>query len=350
MEKIDYHLHYKYVYFNANYNRSWMIDPNEYNAICLRDAESMKDVIVVQTPLQHLPEFIRKAYALCNSQRFNKRIHLPKRIWYPFIFKQFGEKSKPYCFIFASNNLSFQYIKYLRTCFPGCKIVKTHRDLVKIAHQNPEYSEENMNRYFDLRLSYDIGECTEYGLTHFDEIESKIDIEKSPDYPLSDVFFAGQAKDRLPRLIEAYDLFESAGLKCDFYITNVPEDKQIMRKGITYSNKFMSYNEMLYRSVNTRCMFDINQTGAVGYTSRFLEAVMYNKRFITDNATVKETRYYETGDILFFERISDIDPMFINKKNTVDYNYKNEFSPVNLITQIDRELVEMDAKKKTINI
>ena len=340
MKQTDFQLHYNVVYFNSNYNRSWVIDPNEYNAICLRDAESMKDVIVVQTPLQHFPMFIRKLYAICNSVRFNKRIPLPKRIWYPFVFKKFPQNSKPYCFVFASNNYSFQYIDYLRGHYPNCKIVKTHRDLVRISHQNPEYSEENMNRVFDLRLSYDLGECAEYGLSHFDEIESKIDIPVSPNYPISDVFFAGQAKDRLPRLIEAYDLFEKAGLKCDFYITNVPDDQQIKRKGVTYSNKFMPYNEMLYRSVNTRCMFDINQTGAVGYTSRFLEAVMYNKRFITDNVTVKETRYFETGDIQFFEKISDIDPLFVNKKAPVDYNYNGEFSPINLIKQIDRELVE----------
>ena len=50
--------------------------------------------------------------------------------------------------------------------------------------------------------------------------------------------------------------------------------------------------------------------------------------------------YFETGDIQFFEKISDIDPLFVNKKAPVDYNYNGEFSPINLIKQIDRELVE----------
>lgn len=329
--------HYNYVYFNANCNGS-VIDPNEYNAICTRDLEMLNNVEVVQVPLQKAPKLLRLLFNIHNDERINRRIKLPfKNIWFPFYFKSHFNEIKPYCFIFASTSYSFEYISYLRKNFPNCKIVKIHRDLVKVAHGNPQYSEENMNRVFDLRLTFDKGEARKYNMIHFNEIESKINVDVDLSYPFADVFFAGKAKDRLPKLIEAYDLFTSFGLKCDFFITHVKKECQIHRDGIKYSDKFMPYIEMLYRSVNSRFMFDVNQVGAVGYTSRFLEAVMYNKRLITDNKAVKESVYYKTGNILCYDNISDIRREFFNKSEA-DYKYNGDFSPVHLIEIIENEL------------
>ena len=336
-EKTDYNLHYNFVYFNANYKGGWALDPDEYNAICLRDVENMKDVKVLQIPLQDYPSFFRILYKAYNSSKIQNVLKLPRRVFFPFIFKNTFKNNKPFSFVFALASYPLEYIDYLRNHYPGCKLVMIHRDLVKIAHLNPNYSEENMNRIFDLRLTYDIGEAKIYNMVHFNEIESKVPIAIAPDYPLCDVFFAGKAKDRLPKLIEAYDRFTSFGLKCSFFITHVKKENQIQRDGITYSDKFMPYMEMLYKSVNARFMFDINQSGAVGYTSRFLEAVMYNKRFVTDNISVKDTNYYDTGDILYYENIEDIRKDFFDKSEA-DYGYNGEFSPINLILQIDKEL------------
>lgn len=336
----DPYYHYNYVYFNANCNGS-VIDPNEYNAICTRDLESIDSINVVQVPLQNKPALLRMLFNFHNDPRINRRIRLPfKSLWYPYYFSDSFSESKPYCFIFASTNYSFDYIDYLRKRYPNCKIVKVHRDLVKVSHNDPQYSEENMNRVFDLRLTIDRDEAKKYKLHYFDEIESKIDVGIDPNYPLTDVFFAGKAKDRLPKLIEAYDKFVSFGLKCDFFITHVSQKDQIYRKGITYSERYMPYLEMLYKSINARYMFDVNQEGAVGYTSRFLEAVIYNKPLITDNKAVRDTKFYKTGNILYYESVSDIDKTFFEKE-VVDYQYDGEFSPLRLIEKVDSLLQQV---------
>lgn len=339
--KKDINLHYNYVYFNTNYLGRGILDKNEYNAICLRDAESLLDVTVIQSPLQDYPQFLRKLYFIHNAERLNRLFKLPlKKLWYPFIFRaKKYENEKPFCFVHADNAIPLDYCLYLKKKYPNCKLVKTHRDLLKFSHLNPEHSEENLNKIFDLRFAYDPNDAKEYNVHHFDEIESKIEIPQDPNYPLSDVYFAGQAKDRLPKIVEAYDLFTSFGLKCDFFIAKVPKEKQIHREGITYSDQFIPYIEMLYKSVNSRYMFDVNQGGAVGYTSRFLEAIIYNKLFITDNPAVKNTKYYQSGNILYFEKIDDIKEEAIKSMKCVDYHYDNEFSPVHLFKQIDNELI-----------
>lgn len=342
--KKDIQLHYNYVYFNTNYLGRGILDRNEYNAICLRDAEQLADVTIIQSPLQDCPKFMRKMYFVYNSPRLNRLFKLPfKKFWYPFIFnaKKY-ENGKPFCFVHADNAIPLSYCLYLKRKFPNCKLVKTHRDLLKYSHINPEHSEENLNRIFDLRFAYDPNDAKKYNILHFNEIESKISINQDKNYPLSDVFFAGQAKDRLPKIIEAYDLFTENGLKCDFFVAKVPKGQEIKRPGITYSDSFMPYIEMLYKSVNSRCMFDINQGGAIGYTSRFLEAIMYNKLFITDNPAVKDTPYFKSGYIFYYDKVADINPAFITDKGLVDYNYSGEFSPIHLFKRIDDELMKMN--------
>ena len=85
-------------------------------------------------------------------------------------------------------------------------------------------------------------------------------------------------------------------------------------------------------------MLDINQSGAVGYTSRFLEAVIYNKKIILDNPAVKNSRYYDPKYIQLVDSIGDIDPNFVISGDVVDYGYQGDFSPVRLISLIDKEL------------
>ena len=338
-------LNYNYVYFNSNCGKKWELDPDEYNAVCLRDLTKLNNVTVVQCILGHLPLFLRILCAIHNSQRINNHLNLPfKRIWYPFYFKKNKKRDKPYCFIVSGTNLSMDYLKYLRHKYPDSKFVKIHRDLMKITHENPEYSEENMNKLFDLRLTYDEGEAEKYGILSFDEIESKVEIPVDKDYPLCDVFFAGKAKDRFQKIIKAYDIFETAGLKCDFFITGVPKDKQIIRAGIVYSDVFMPYKEMLYKSVNARCMLDINQEGAIGYTSRFLEAIIYNKKLIANNPSMLCSKYYNPKFIQFVEKMEDINPSFVTDECLVDYHYEGDFSPINLILQIDNELSKANGK------
>lgn len=334
-------LKYNYVYFNTSYLTRGRIDPNEYNAICLRDATHLSGVKVVSTPLEHFPYFFRLLYRMYHTRCINKYVSLPfKKLWHPFVFKNDFKDAKPFCFVVSCNSLPIDYFYYLKKKYPTCKLVKLHRDLLKVTYENPEYSESNMRKIFDFRMTIDQNEAEKYGLLHFHEIESKIDLVQSKNYPLFDVFFAGKAKDRLPKLLEAYDMFSQAGLKCFFYITNARPDQMEKREGIVYSEKLMPYLDMLKYSINSRCMFDINQEGALGFTSRFLEAVMYNKLLITDNPSVLDSKYYKSDYIQYFDDVSKIDVAFINDKKNVNYNYAGDFSPIHLIERIDEELVK----------
>lgn len=332
-------LNYNYIYFNSNYKESYgIVDKNEYNSICLRDAEQMEDVHIVQSPMDYLPSwmlsfFLRKIYGK------RKKGKILNKLLYPFYFKKKSSNKKPYCFVVANSSLPIDYLRYLRRQYTNCKIVKVHRDLIKITlNTNSDYTEKSMNEIFDLRLTYDPGEAKKHGLSYFHEIESMIDIKPSKNYPICDVFFCGAAKDRLPKILKAYDVFTKAGLKCFFYIAFAPKDSQVYRDGIVYADKHMPYIDMLQHSIDARAMLDINQEGAVGMTSRFLEAVMYNKLMFTDIQSVKDSPYYNPRFIQVVNDLDELAPSFIENSEYVDFHYKGDFSPCRLIEQIDREL------------
>jgi hypothetical protein len=116
---------------------------------------------------------------------------------------------------------------------------------------------------------------------------------------------------------------------------DVDEKEKEEREGIEYTTELIPYKEMLIHSIRCNCLLDINQNGAVGNTSRFLEAIMYNKKLLTNNLAAKESEFYQPAYMFVFHDITEVNPEFILQDTQVDYHYHNEFSPVGLIKTID---------------
>lgn len=329
---------YNYVFFNFYEGKGWKLNRDGYYSICLRDLEEMAGVEVVPKPLYHKNLFLKILYSLHNTPRLNRFVDLPlKNLWYPYYFNGNFAKKKPVCIVVISRDLPFAYLDFIKKKHPDYKLVLLHRDKIEVCdNYRPGLS---FYRAFDLVMSYDTEEAKKFNIPHFDEIESKIELRAQKQYQMSDVFFAGKAKDRMPKILKAYDILTKAGLKCFFYIVDANVEDQVQRDGIIYTNKPLSYIDMLNYSMATSCLLELCQSGQVGYTSRFLESVIYNKLLITENMSVKDSKFFKTGFIQCIETVDDIDPQFVSeKKLNVDYKYNNEFSPVNLIKKIDKLL------------
>lgn len=338
---------YNYVFFNPE-DSKLKISNDGYYAICAEDLKHMENVHLVNYPLDYAPKWVRLLYILHHMYRINRIVRLPlKSLWFPYYFKHRFSDDKPICFVLSGQYISPEYVRYLKQTYKDCRIVKIYRDKVSLWEKNcPAFTKDVQKELFDLRMSYDEGECKKYGMQYFVEFESKTDVPVSPDYPLSDIFFAGRPKGRLERLFAAYHKFTEAGLQCSYYLVGVPKEQQIPLKGITYADKQMPYREMLYHTVNTRCVLEINQSGAVGYTSRFLEAVMYGKKLITDNLSILKSDFYNPAYISCVASVEDIDPAFVTADvGEIDYHYRGAFSPVHLIENIDRQLVKLDEQR-----
>ncbi|RGI84659.1 hypothetical protein DXD84_06890 [Dorea formicigenerans] len=276
-------------------------------------------------------------YRIHMSPITNKFIELPmKSIWNRWVFREKFDNDNPICFIFfagRNKEINNGAIYYLRSKYKNCKTVLFYQDLVKKSAL-PQI--EKIRNQFDLILSFDQLDVKKYNLLYYPLVYSKTDIKKS-DIPKSDIYFVGKAKDRLEDIREVYSRLKDSGLKCDFHITGVsPED--VREDGIVY-NMPVSYEENLQRIKASKCMLEIMQKGGHGYTLRYCEAIMYDKKIITNNPEIKEAPFYSEQRIQVFENPHEITSDFVLEgEGKVDYGYKDKLSPKRLLDFLDNKL------------
>lgn len=331
-------LKYNYVLFSTQDGPTWRTYPDGYNTICAEDLNNNEGTKAISAPLDYCNPLVRLIFSAHCSPALAQKIKLPfKEFWYPYYFKNDFREKKPLCFLLLNLHLPPSYLDYLKKKYPDCKIVLLHRDLLKICQRISPWLLTNKN--IDLEMTFDKGEAAKYGFPHFNEFESKINLSLTKT-PECDVYFAGKAKDRLSILLDVFERLTSFGLNCKYYLTGVPSEQRVEMPGIKYADKFMTYREMVTHTVNANYVLEINQGGADGYTSRFLEAVMYNKKLITNNAFIRQSEFYDPDKILIIEKAEDIRESFFESGPIVDYHYNGEFSPMRMIERVEEELIK----------
>lgn len=286
-----------------------------------------------------------KLYRMHFRPELNRYIKIPlKNIWNRFYFENTFKDNKPICFIFLAGYASYanetNFQNYLRKEYPNCKLVLYLTDLLsktKCCFQNKPLDIKQINNTYDMVLSYDKSDCANYNFTYYPSVFSHINIPNN-NKPICDVYFAAKYKGRLPIVINIYDKLTEMGLICDFYLYKVPTSQRIYRKGIHYIEKMMTYKENLQHVESSKCLLEIIQSNAEGYTYRTWEAISYNKYLITNNLSTINAPFYDANHISVIKDSNDLNSFFIEqiKRNiSVNYNYSKEISPLKLVEFID---------------
>ena len=189
--------------------------------------------------------------------------------------------------------------------------------------------------YFDRVITIDEGDAAEYGLEYHPFFYSAIDKE-DPSLPESDCFFIGNAKERLDTILRVYETLTANGLKCDFNIVNVPEDRQKHKDKIIY-NKPMNYDDIVCHVKKSRILLEIMQEGQTSGTLREHEAVVYGQKLLTNNQHVKQRSFYLPDNISVFTDTDDIDVESLIKRECIDYPNRDQISPRNLLEFIQQK-------------
>ncbi len=313
---------------------------NDFYRHSFSDLLDLSNCKLCTDPFDSKIKIFNMLYKAHSYPQITRYVNLPfKSLWNRFCKFDFFHNDNPICFVFTPKYITHTYLfNYLRNKYPTCKIVLAFRDIVaRNKTWFPQLDMKKVKDDFDLVMSYNKYDCEKYGLTYFNTEASKIDVAVSKDYPESDVVFIGTAKDRLQEIIKAYDILSESGFKCFFYVV-LPKGQRYVHKGIIFTNKGMSYDEMLSHTVNSRCVLELSQKNEYGFTSRSQEAFMYNKKLITDSKIVKDQRFYPSPHIQFIESADQINPDFLNDESLVDYKYKNEYSPIKTLEILEQKL------------
>lgn len=273
-------------------------------------------------------------------ERLLGNLWLKPNFWYPSYFMNDFDNNNELVFVFDTEWVQGEFtnfIYYLKKSNPGSKYVLICTDLWQTLGVS-DLDETIAN--FDLVLSFDQNDCHKYNFTYHPLVFSSFQGELA-DMPDSDVFFLGQPKNRLPEILACLEKLWENDVKTDVHLVWVDTNEQVYKDRINYVDKVIPYRTNLQHFLHANCALEIMQNGGVGYTQRMCEAIAFDKKIITNNKLIHEAPFYNPSYIFQIKSATDITPELcqqIKRREDVDYHYKEQISPIELLQFIEKKL------------
>lgn len=267
--------------------------------------------------------------------KINARISLPFGFVWNKVFTISHidfKKEDEYFIILGNGNFNYYNSIYLNKLKEKYNIHYIVYFIDPLSGLMSKYMKRNIfNLNVDQLYTFDYADSIKRKMKHTMCLYSKCKMEEGSNN--KKVFFLGtNKKGRVDIINRVAEMFDYKKIDYDFRIVNVPIEKQLNNK-IKY-NVRMKYLDMLQEIQNCNCIFEVLQQGQTGVTLRYYEAVVYNKKLITNNKIVENLSFYNPEYIQIYENIEDIDVEWIKKDIDVSYDYHGEYSPVNFIYEI----------------
>lgn len=195
---------------------------------------------------------------------------------------------------------------------------------------------------FDLVYSYDADNAADYGLLPWSTFYSRSAgcEDVLPDYQL--YFCCGVTGARISALQACLEQCRQNDVTCKMDLV-CNEPAQVLEQYVPMVNLLpagcnLNYAQVLERELSAQCMLEIVQPGRKGLTLRPYEAVVYNRKLLTNCRSILDFPYYDPAFMQYFEKVEDIDWQWVKDRTPVNYNYQGDFSPMLLLEDIKRRL------------
>ena len=306
----------------------------------MSDISSMPNVKIISKCKNHVfnNKLIDVIFRTYMSRSLNNRIKLPfLGICYYALFNKYFLPKKPDYIVMTAPWYHDRLIKYFRRNSNKCKILFKSGDTMELClKNNRRLTIDKIKEQFDQVFVYNPIDAEKYGFLLYPVCYSSIDISQLEQYEHCDVAFIGAAKQRLSEIRRIYCKLSEEGLACYFYVTDVPANERL-DDGIIYADKSLTFMEYIAREIAADCLLEIIQKGTIGRTFRMMEAIIYNKKLITNCPEILSQPYYDIEFVHYFEKIEDIEPAFVKRPpEKVNYKYTGDFSPLRLLEFIER--------------
>lgn len=227
------------------------------------------------------------------------------------------------------------FLSFLRKRYPDCRLVYILLNVNRYLHIDFDWLKSEM----DLVVTIDEEDSKEFDLLYHPFVYSKNEVN-TDGVEESDLFYIGRAKKRLPILLDIYEKVTAAGLRCDFYVVDVPPEQQKYADKIHY-NQALGYDELLKHVCQTACLLEVMQEGQAAGTLRQNEAITYKKKLLTNNSQIKDRPFFREEYVSVFNSAEDLNVEFIKcPPKDIDYHYSEQISPIHLLEDLSRLLDE----------
>lgn len=209
---------------------------------------------------------------------------------------------------------------FIDELFNNYKSVQRAKDIIK-----------DNGKFFDLVYTFSPKDAENYSINLNESYYSRLNT--ASDEHASGLFFVGSLKNRGGILQDTFNLLNSNGVNCNFIISASREN----RTNKNFDYRTVSYKECIRNVLSANCILDIADERQTGMTLRYYEAVVYNKKLLTNNVNVKNMPYYDERYMKIFKDVNDIKNIgfeWFKNNDEIDYGYKGEFEPVNFLKNI----------------
>ena len=278
---------------------------------------------------------------LCHAHTsflLNRYFNLPLRfLWEKAssINKVKIDKTDTYIFILFDNTLARYTPSYIRNIKSKHKNVFFVLFLDNAMHKKERLVKQHLDQ-MDLVYTNNKYDADKYGFKYLFNIIPSVSSHKDTQINW-DLFFVGNAHDRLEMIHRVHDRMSELGLKSKMYISGVSTRSINKREGIIY-NQSLPYNQVTEYYDQSKCLLEVVGEKPTMLTMRMMEALCRNKKLITNHPFILEQSFYDPRYILYFEKPEDITLEFFTQNETVDYHYHNENTPECFLDRVTQDL------------
>lgn len=302
----------------------------------LLDLKNMENVKLIERVIYN--RVIRFLYYFWDRRTGGfRKFHFLKHLFYPWFsvlricYRKDWENSILFFNSGFCRELDLAVVNKLRKKGRNIRLVLYMVDPM-VGFDTPEHREVIGN--MDLVYSVNKGDCEKYGFCYYPLIYSKVegDKPKADESLTSDIYYLGSGADRTDALKEIYQMCKAKEIKTDFHV--LKNEKNQAEEGIIYHNAAVPYSDNVRFLLRSNCILEIMHKEFDNPTQRYSEAVVYNKKLLTNNDKISTFDFYKPEYMKIFRTAADIDVPFLQAKEKVDYGYEDEFSPRLLIQDI----------------
>ena len=309
------------------------------NIAMFSDVKKMDNAMQISSPIRIKNKVLWLIYKAHTSIKVNQCIDLPfKSLWDKFSIIQPVAGVLNWVIItnWSIRRFSISQLKELSEN-DSFHLVMIYLDTFD---KIPDFYKRYIKKFkFDLVYTMDMEDAKKYGWIYTNSLYSKNII---PEHSVEqyDLYFVGEDKGRCDKLEEIYTKLTEKGLICLFKIIN-NKKKKMDNGNLHFLHDRIDYDEILNDISKSKGILELVQEGQDGMTMRPYEALFYNKRLLTNNPNNIDAEFFDNR---FMKVFSDIDQSvvdFLKSKETVNYNYNDQYSPIKWLKRIPSDYTKV---------
>lgn len=178
--------------------------------------------------------------------------------------------------------------------------------------RNEDYIEKIIP-YFDRIYSFDFDDCKKYNFVYlnqflpfsFAEMKRLRDSISANKHNKKICYFIGEYWDDRAKIIDSIaPMLNKNNCFTDFNLINYNcEEKPNLSQNLQYYNicHKISYFENIEKAKHSDIILEITQKGQTGITLRAIEAILLNKKLITNNKSIKNYDFYSKDQVFILD-------------------------------------------------